>query len=473
MVAMNTVKSLLLSSIGSSGRCPNEFFEVLSLERAVACDESNPLNCDIKPANLKSVITQKIERATLVDSLMTNPQFVLLDLLSTIRPVLPEQLTSLSSNEWSKLAHIADQHRLEPILHHQVQTRSLQPFLPPEIASKWATGYREAAIRSLILQRSIFNLKLLLDAANIPFLLVKGSWLAWNAYSHPALRPMRDIDILVRPEHAVDTFKILHAAGFSQSDSFSVPFDMLLKSNKHLPGMVCPETGTKVEIHVRLFTVDAKRYCPVELVDFDLLYQRRQVVGAENKQLAYLSTTDTLLHIIVHAVHEHMFNNGPVVIADVFHILNHGGIEWPYFWAVAAEANWINPAQLVFDLVEYYHGEQKIDWHVFNRGQTPTIIIQKASVLSLQDVGARSHFTMTVDLALENGLMAKTVRFCRRLFPTRYILADIGNVPAHSPRIIMFYPVWFFRVVQRLYKGKPQDLSASSLVNPVVRWLAR
>jgi hypothetical protein len=408
-----------------------------------------------------------------MDSLMTNPQSLLLDIFSTIRPVPPERFSDLNTNQWTRLARIACQHRLEPMLYHQIQVRRLQRYVPQEIISKWAKGYRQAAINSLNLQRSLFNLNYILGAANIPFLLVKGSWLAWNAYSHPALRPMRDIDILVRQEHADDTFKLLKAAGFTQFEACNIPFDILLKSNKHLPGLVCSQTLNKVEIHVRLFTVDDKKPIPAALADFDRLYERKQIVCYDNKQMAYLSTTDTLLHVIVHAVDDHVFNNGPVIIADVLHILQHGGVDWPYFWAVAVEGNWINAVQLVFDMVEYYNGEQNIDWCQFNRGETPVIIIQTAAVLSLQDIDARSNFVLAVDLARESGYMAKSMRFCRRLFPTRYTLATIWDVGAYNPLIIMSYPIWFFRNIRKFYKGVPKELSTNSLVNPVVGWLSR
>ena len=405
--------------------------------------------------------------------MLTALQSLLLDMLSTIRPVSPERFAALSAGQWSQLCRIARQQRVESMLQHQIQSSGLEQHIPTEIEAQWAVNYRQVAIDSLSVQRLLFDLKRILDPANIPFLVLKGAWLAWNVYPHPALRPMRDIDILVREGDALETFRLLSANGFSQTDCHNIPLEFLLKTGKHLPGLACAHSAKKIEIHARLFTPDDKKPCPAALADFDSLYDKRQIFGLENRQIAYPSATDSLLHIIVHSVEDHVFNNGPVVITDVQHILMRGGIGWPHFWAVAGEGGWVSASRLVFDMVEYYHGEQQIDWQGFLRGETPVAVIEAAAAMSLQDVDARSNFALAVDLGRESRPMAKLTRFCQRLVPARYVLADIGNVPMNSPRIYLYYPIWFFRSVRKIYRGSPKEISASSLVDPVIRWLAR
>ena len=417
-------------------------------------------------------VTQSV-KGIAMNSLITPPQTILLDILSTIRAVSAERCAALSVDQWSQLARMASQHRLEPMLYHQIKARGLEQYIPQEMASNWQISYRQAAINALTLHRLTHDLRRILGDANIPFLLLKGSWLAWNVYAHPALRPMRDIDILVRHADVITAFHLLQAAGFSQSDQHDIPLYILLKFNKHLPGLACPQSKRRVEVHGRLFSLDDEKICPEPLANFDALYEKRQLSGLGTEQLAYPSTTDSLLHIIVHAVDDHVFNNGPVVIIDIQHILQQGGINWPYFWANACEGGWTKASCLVFDMVEYYHGRQAIDWQGLTRGDTPVTVIEAASALSLQDVDSRSNFSLAVVLARGSKPMAKLTRVVRKLSPSRHVLADIGKVPANSRRAYLYYPVWFFHNLRKFYGGTSKAVSASSLVNPVVGWLSQ
>lgn len=368
---------------------------------------------------------------------------------------------------------MAREHRVESMLHHRGQNSELIPYLPTGIANRWAEQYRQAAVNSLHIKRLLLDLVDILSGAEIPFLALKGSWLAWQVYPDPALRPMRDVDILVRKEEAIRTFERLKAEGFTQSDCLNIPLEYLLETSKHLPGLACPKSGKKVEIHSYLHTPDSAKRYPDALSEFDELAARSHVAAMGNGEIAFPSPTDSLLHIIVHAVDGHFFNNGPVVILDVHQILQRCQIDWPAFWALAKEGRWINSARLMFDMVEHYHGEQPIDWQDMKREPAPTSVIEAAAAISLQTIDARANFSLAVGLARKPKLNGKIAHFADRLMPSRYTLSEIGNVPAESARVFLSYPTWFLRSLRKFVIAAPRDVSASSLVSPVVAWLAR
>lgn len=45
----------------------------------------------------------------------------------------------------------------------------------------------------------------------------------------------------------------------------------------------------------------------------------------------FLPPTLALLHLIIHAVHDHLFNIGPVILTDVRYVLQSSRIDWPLF----------------------------------------------------------------------------------------------------------------------------------------------
>ena len=96
---------------------------------------------------------------------------------------------------WRAIATLASQHRLEPLLAWNFE-RQRWP-VPDFIAQAWRSARRDALYRALAQQAA---LRLVLDRlakAGIAAVALKGVALAWRHYPEAALRPMRDIDLLV------------------------------------------------------------------------------------------------------------------------------------------------------------------------------------------------------------------------------------------------------------------------------------
>ncbi len=71
----------------------------------------------------------------------------------------------------------------------------------------------QAAAENLGAARTFATVAARLNEADIPFLLLKGAALNLSTYDHPELRPMTDIDILVRPADVSEADQLLISAG--------------------------------------------------------------------------------------------------------------------------------------------------------------------------------------------------------------------------------------------------------------------
>ena len=173
-------------------------------------------------------------------------------------------------------------------------------------------------------RRVLHDVAALLDAAAIPHAVLKGLWLAWHVYDHPALRPVRDIDIIVAKEHALAAHGTLSRAGFTPRNPHGPSPGLALASGKHLPGLMSPDPKINVEIHHRLLTPSACRARAGARYAGTLW---RAAFGRMVKGGAWLclSPTDALLHLIIHAAYEHCFCNGPLVLTDIALLLRGRG----------------------------------------------------------------------------------------------------------------------------------------------------
>jgi hypothetical protein len=264
-------------------------------------------------------------------------------LLGLIRPGPAPELPPLDEGEWQALDRMAALHRLQPLLHH---LRRDEPNIPAPIRQSWQEAYRNGAVSSLILQGELRQTMALLREAGTEPIALKGAWLAWQAYPHPALRPMRDLDILLTADTAIAGFNHLLAKGYVQAEPSQLPLEEVVRLDKHMPPLWSPR-GVMIELHQRLWEVDGRMdHAAPAGKEAEM---RGRAITVEG--MSYLAPRDLLAHLIIHAVYDHRLDCGPLVLSDIAFLLRTSTVDWDGFWADAVAGNWLRGARLVLELV--------------------------------------------------------------------------------------------------------------------------
>src|SRR5439155_22553353 len=81
--------------------------------------------------------------------------------------------------------------------------------LPLEVATAWRKLAMVFEFDSLRLEQRLHEAVGALATRGVEVMLLKGSALAYTTYSSFADRPMRDVDLLARPEHAREAWSVL------------------------------------------------------------------------------------------------------------------------------------------------------------------------------------------------------------------------------------------------------------------------
>jgi hypothetical protein len=222
--------------------------------------------------------------------------------------------------EWSEIAPLVSAHRLSPLLHLRMERRPADSALvPAAIRSSWAAEFRSAALFALTQRRALIALSALLAKHGIPSTALKGSFLAWHAYPHPAARPMRDIDLLVPSDRALAAYRLLREAGWSGPPAHDDLFAPLLDSEAHLPPLLSPE-GVVCELHIRAW---AKRRGWPSSLSFS-----GSIAEPEHPALRFPTPSDNFVHLCVHAAQVHRFDNGPLLLADIAALARYPALDW-------------------------------------------------------------------------------------------------------------------------------------------------
>lgn len=313
---------------------------------------------------------------------------ILLDLTGPDAPV-----PVLDAGSWAELDRIAEQHRLQPLLH---SLHRGDPVLPPEIAASWQTAHRYFAMRAMIQRSELAATCAILAEAGIPAVALKGAWLAARAYPDPALRPMRDIDLLVPQADIGRAFDALLGAGYVQAGAAEMTLDEIVLIDKHMPPLLAPR-GTIVELHHRLWERDGRLDHASPLAsEVEVLTRAIR----EDDGIAYPAAEDLLTHVIVHAVYSHRLDVGPLVLSDVDYLLRTAEIDWSRLWTAAEEHGWRDGARLILELVRHHRPGAVIDFSPDRGPPAPPELIAAAPDLLLQELTTRASA----------GLAAKTIK---------------------------------------------------------------
>jgi len=301
--------------------------------------------------------------------------------------------------QWADIDTIAGQHRLRPLLHHCGITHA-----PAPLREKWQMAHRRSVFNGLNLQAELHRIGAILSPAGLEAVVLKGGVWLWRGWIPPGIRPMRDIDLLLRDEAQAQAAQaLLLSAGY-------VPESPTTPDAKHLPGLRSP-TGQLVELHTRV--IDAPH-------DGARAAEHRWRNAALTRTLPWnetgpaplrvLDDTDTLLHTILHAAIDHQFNNGPLLLIDVEALVRCGMIDWDRLRHDARALDAERAVDLVLTVCQYRY-PTLAERLPKTRAMVPPAMLKVVETMMLVDRSAPSEQGWLGSLlAAPNGARLRSLR---------------------------------------------------------------
>lgn len=118
--------------------------------------------------------------------------------------------------DWEVARWVAQVHGIAALLHEQTARWPEADALAPQLRAYLASQHERSAARVRLLLSELSEILAAFEAAGVPVMPLKGSLLATQYYAAPGLRPMNDLDLLVRPEHEARAIELLGELRYSQ-----------------------------------------------------------------------------------------------------------------------------------------------------------------------------------------------------------------------------------------------------------------
>jgi len=118
---------------------------------------------------------------------------------------------------WDYIAKKSADEDVSSILLHNLNKFGMAKAAPPELKNKWQEDYLKTTFRNLTFLEERDNISRSLKDADIPMIILKGAYLLENVYMNLGLRPMGDIDILIKKHDTLAVHHRLVQLGYNSS----------------------------------------------------------------------------------------------------------------------------------------------------------------------------------------------------------------------------------------------------------------
>ncbi|MEW6428713.1 MAG: nucleotidyltransferase family protein [Thermodesulfobacteriota bacterium] len=116
--------------------------------------------------------------------------------------------------DWGRVAALAEREGVVTLLYTWMERHGLLSDLPDRVRTDLFNRYYLTAGAVVVWQTELQKILRLAARMELAFLALKGVVLAETVYDNPVLRPMSDIDLLVRPEDFSRARNVLGLAGY-------------------------------------------------------------------------------------------------------------------------------------------------------------------------------------------------------------------------------------------------------------------
>ncbi len=262
----------------------------------------------------------------------------LTSLIRNTLPLDPVSMPTVPAEDWERLAEAAIAHGVAPLLYASLRGQSALGQVPTPVVERLREQYVSTGRANWL---ALVQLSRLLDQftnQRIPVVLLKGAALALSLYPSIDLRPMVDIDLLIKHQDREQVFSLLTVNDFQRAegiiDDFREPYGAEERFVRAGPN--------PLQIEPHWHVVDLPYY--VQTIPIEWFWERTQRIKVERREARVLAPEAQLLHLCAHAgIHhaEGLNSDEPRLLwsYDVALLLSREGarMDWASVAAAARE----------------------------------------------------------------------------------------------------------------------------------------
>lgn len=200
---------------------------------------------------------------------------------------------SLTINDWELVSTIAIGRGIGPLVSKKIKLLKEKNQPPAKVRHQLEQSYLLTMGRTLFLQNAYGKIADIFNANTLPFIALKGIYVAEWLYNDPGLRQLSDIDLLIQDKDAPHCISLLESLGYSthfegQSDFVKRKMEIIHYPPMHL-------NGVSIELHIKLHR-NTEKY----KMDVNELWSKSEKTQLYNRPVTILNFYDFFIFTCLH-----------------------------------------------------------------------------------------------------------------------------------------------------------------------------
>lgn len=354
----------------------------------------------------------------------------------------------LSHSDWEVLIEESGRHGLAPLFYQRLKAFPGDSPVPVWVSRRLRLLYLQNAGRNMNLYQGLVKVLEVMEKNHIPVIALKGAHLAELVYGNIALRPMSDLDLLVKKKDLIRVEEKLLELGYRPIQGpIQGPIEGPIEDARKVTGRNyhfvywMAEKELSLEIHWTLIRPDY----PFD-IDLEGQWARSRTAVIGNSAVRVQSPEDLILHLCLHTGKD-LFDKGLKLTCDLSETIRHYGQEMDWDQVLFGSRQWgiekfvYLALRLAKELLNASVPEDLLKTLRPDDFAEPYLVSARALIFEkIRDSEALFFTTNLARLWGPGRFSEKAAIFLKRVFPPPELMARIYPVTADSLKVYFYYP---------------------------------
>ena len=267
-------------------------------------------------------------------------------------------------------------------------------------------------------------------------------------------RPLRDIDILINPDHINIAISSLKRLGFQFRNNKAKRVEIINNGyNYDIPPLV-NKSGVVIEIHYKINP--KSMVSPCELGE-EILRNKKNIV-IYNKTLSVCDENHLFLHLVFHGTKKDFFNAGPMFIIDLIKLFEKKEVEISKILDISLKLNLYKETILSLNLIAEKNNKIK-DYITRHNLKLNREIVNSAKYLVLN----RTSNEQILRITYEKNLYRKIQKVFKLFFISREQVSREFLLNKNNSCLLFYYPRRWIRQIKTFRPQFTNELNKKNL----------
>lgn len=352
-------------------------------------------------------------------------------------------LKNLNDSDWDEIIQKSLSHGVSALLYRRIKLNGVDQFIPDRVMQKLRSIYLYNVMKNMRLYNEFSKIFKSLNENNIPFIVMKGAALAELVYKDIALRPMADLDLIVKTEDIWKTDQIFSDLGYKSDIKYFVS-----KHHAQWANNIHYLKNIPVDIHPVVYNLPGIN-----------LWVRARHAKLNSDDVMILGPEDFLLHLCLHLNNHFSMKTLKLIWwCDIAELLRNysDDFDWDYFLSISKKSQTEGHIYRTLSAIKSEVPDIIIPDEVLNQFSSKETNISIRGILNLSNDPEVNHkhtrpgdvyIRQTILFILKVPSIRNKINLAFRIiFPQKDFLVR-HYMLSNQKKAIFYYPIHIFNVI--------------------------